>query len=294
MNSFNKTYNETKTLFNKELEKKINSFDYYPILNDAIKYSLQAGGKRLRPVLMLETAKLLDMDINRVINLAIALEMIHTYSLIHDDLPAMDDDDLRRGMPTNHIKFGEANAILAGDGLLNLAIEIALDSIEEDNAINYVKAIKHLFKASGASGMIGGQVIDIKKTGKFQSIEDLKKMHSLKTGALFNAACLCPALILDCDDNIINSLNEYSKHFGLLFQITDDILDVVGNKKDLGKSVGKDLFSDKSTYVNLLGIEQAKNSSLDAAEQAKNSLNIFEYKADFHKNIINFVLERKN
>lgn len=292
MNTFLAEYNNTKNVFEKHLNEYTNTFSYYREISVAIKYSLKAGGKRLRPVLMIETAKMLGLDVNRIMPLAVAIEMIHTYSLIHDDLPCMDDDVMRRGQKTNHIVFGEAQAILAGDGLLNLAMEHALKSIEPDNYANYLKAISQLFTSSGVEGMIAGQSMDIYNTGKFQTLEELKTMHHLKTGALFLSSCLCPALILDCNNDIISYLMEYSSHFGLLFQITDDILDVTGDESALGKSIGKDTANSKSTFVGLLGIDKSIESANTLATKAHSALNMFGNKANFLNGLIDYVLER--
>ena len=194
MNTFLDKYNSTKVFFEKKLKEYIKSFDYYPRLDEAMEYSLNAGGKRLRPVLMIECAKMLGLSQDRIIPLAIAIELIHTYSLIHDDLPCMDNDDLRRGKPTNHKVFGEDMAVLAGDGLLNLAMEISLDAIESDNCENYMKAVKLLFASSGPEGMIGGQAIDILNTGKFQASDDLKLMHSKKNRSTVQIILSMPSL----------------------------------------------------------------------------------------------------
>lgn len=294
MYNFNKDYNDTKKRFESYLNEFLSSMDYYPRLNEAIQYSINAGGKRLRPVLMMQCAKMLGLSIDAIMPMAIAIEMIHTYSLIHDDLPCMDDDDLRRGKPTNHKVFGEDIAVLAGDGLLNLAMETALSGYSITYGENYVKAVKYLFECSGPSGMIGGQVIDIEHTGKFQSLENLKIMHRKKTGALFNACCMCPALILDSNSDIISCLLEYSNYLGLLFQVKDDILDVIGDQEQMGKTIGKDEANDKSTFISLLGLQESIQYSIDIAEKATKPLAKFEGKNEFLLGLVDYILERNN
>ncbi len=254
--------------FKKEIESFKESIDNYlsrvitdeiseDSIKNSMKYSLLAKGKRVRPILLILISKALGKDINKALPFAAAIECIHTYSLIHDDLPAMDNDDLRRGMPTNHIKFGEATAILAGDALLNLSFEIIFDEIEK-NKFNpyYIKAGKAISTASGAKGMILGQVIDIESEGKNISIDRLTQMHSKKTGALIESACVCGALISERED-LVPKISEYGKNIGLVFQIVDDILDYVGDKDLIGKNIGSDKINDKSTFVSILGIEKS-------------------------------------
>lgn len=294
MYNFTANYNKTKSEFEKRLNEFLSSMNYYPRLNEAMKYSINAGGKRLRPVLMIESAKMIELSLDKIMPLAIAIEMIHTYSLIHDDLPCMDDDDLRRGKPTNHKVFGEDMAVLAGDGLLNLAMETALSGYNSQHDSNYINAVKYLFACSGSDGMIGGQVIDIEHTGKFQSLDQLKIMHSKKTGALFNACCMCPALILGCNNDIISCLQDYTSHLGLLFQIKDDILDVIGDQTKMGKTLGKDEANNKSTFVSLLGLDESIKYSIDIAKKAKSSLKLFDGKNDFLLGLVEYILERNN
>lgn len=224
---------------------------------DAMNYSLLAGGKRVRPTLLLAITKALGGDINKALPFAISIECIHTYSLIHDDLPAMDDDDLRRGIPTNHIKFGEANAILAGDGLLNLAYEIMFDAIEKSKDYSFIKIGSVISKASGIKGMISGQIIDMESEEKEISIDRLINMHRKKTGALIEASCVSSAIVSNRED-ILDDIREYGQNVGLVFQIVDDILDYTGDSELLGKSTGSDKDNNKSTFVTLLGIEESK------------------------------------
>ncbi|MBR4720354.1 MAG: polyprenyl synthetase family protein [Clostridia bacterium] len=244
-------------------------------LYDAMEYSLFAGGKRLRPMIMMMTAKMLKKPIETVIPFACAMEMIHTYSLIHDDLPAMDNDDLRRGKPTNHKVFGEAEAILAGDALLTKAFEIAsgYDVDGVDRAL-VLKAINVLARSAGADGMVGGQDIDM--GGNLSDLEKLKFMHSLKTGAIIRASGVIGAILSGADEGEIKAVDEYCYNLGIAFQIQDDILDVLGNEESLGKPIGSDADNNKSTYVTLCGIDKAQRLQEEYIKKAKASLNIFD------------------
>ncbi|MBQ1435762.1 MAG: polyprenyl synthetase family protein, partial [Clostridia bacterium] len=223
---------------------------YHKELYDSMIYSLTAGGKRIRPMLCLEFCRTLGGDVNAAIPFAAALEMIHTYSLIHDDLPCMDDDDLRRGKPTNHKVFGEAMALLAGDALLTKAFEYATKAADKVSADRVVKAIAVLAEAAGSDGMVGGQVIDLKSEGLKIPIEKLDTLHKMKTGAMIKASVQIGCIIAgESEGKIYDAATEYSAHIGLGFQIKDDILDVEGSTEKLGKAVGRDEKSNKSTYV---------------------------------------------
>ncbi|WAM32576.1 polyprenyl synthetase family protein [Caldicellulosiruptor naganoensis] len=232
------------------------------VIYEAMRYSVFAGGKRLRPILCLLTYEILsgkEVD-EKILDIACAIELIHTYSLIHDDLPAMDNDILRRGKPTNHVVFGEAIAILAGDALLNKAAEVCLEWILKNNAhINFIEAARYLFKASGTEGMIGGQVIDVINSGK--KIEDetlLYEMHLKKTSKLIQASCVCGAYVAGAPQEVISDFEEYGKNLGLAFQIRDDVLDLIGNSEKIGKSTGKDIIEKKNTFVTYYGVEKAQ------------------------------------
>ena len=244
-------------------------------LYDAMNYSLFAGGKRLRPMLMMMTAKMFGKPIETVLPFACAIEMIHTYSLIHDDLPAMDNDDLRRGKPTNHKVFGEAEAILAGDALLTKAFEIVSEYNENGvSAAQVLKAINVLAASAGSEGMVGGQDIDI--YGDRSDLEKLRHMHLLKTGALIRAAGVIGAILSGAEDDKINAVDEYCRNLGIAFQIQDDILDVLGNEKSLGKPVGSDADNQKSTYVTLCGIEKAQSLQEEYTKKAKDAIGRFD------------------
>lgn len=233
--------------FNKDVPK---------VIYDAVRYSVFAGGKRIRPIIMLGIYELFSdkNNIDDVIPFACAIEMIHTYSLIHDDLPAMDNSDLRRGRPTNHKVYGEAMAVLAGDALLNTAFEVMLAS----NSKNALKCASIIAKSAGVFGMIGGQVMDIESESKQISIDDLKRLHTKKTGALIRASALCGAILSDASIDKINAAEEFAQNIGLAFQIKDDILNVIGDEQKLGKPINSDAKSNKNTYVSLLGLENSK------------------------------------
>ena len=243
---------------------------------DAMRYSVSVGGKRIRPVLLLESCRLCGGEIEEALPFACALEMIHTYSLIHDDLPCMDDDDLRRGQPSCHKKFGEATALLAGDALLTLAFGVCAKSALAKNAPDRaLRAVALLAENAGALGMIGGQEIDLASEGKQISLETLRTMDAKKTGALIKAACQIGAVLAGCSDTQIAALTEYAEHLGQAFQIVDDILDVEGDTSKLGKPVGSDAESQKSTYVSLLGLERSKQTAEELTNRAVEALSVF-------------------
>lgn len=239
------------------------------IIREAMQYSLMAGGKRIRPMLAETVCTALGGLREDVMAMGCAIEMIHTYSLIHDDLPAMDNDELRRGKPTNHIVFGEAMAILAGDGLLNCAFETIFSKcISSGFDMRFVKAGELIAKASGVSGMIGGQVIDMQNEDREIQLEQLYKMHEKKTGALISAACLTGCLISG-KTNAYDTVKEYSQNLGIAFQIVDDILDCIGDAQKLGKKTGSDVYNNKSTFVSVLGLEESKKLASYYSLEAK-------------------------
>lgn len=238
---------------------------------EAMGYSLFAGGKRLRPVIMLMTTKMLGKNPEISLPFAVSLEMIHTYSLIHDDLPSMDNDDLRRGMPTNHKVYGEAMAILAGDALLNKAFEIVADyKMEGVTDAQVLRAMSYLAKASGSDGMIGGQVVDIESRN--EDIELLRYLHSLKTGALIRAAGVCGAILAGATDEQIKAIDDFCLNLGIAFQIQDDILDAYGSQEELGKPIGSDAENGKSTYITLCGLQKAQMLCKDYTEKALHAI----------------------
>lgn len=272
--------------------------EFIPLINDeqqivrkAMKYSVGAKGKRIRPILVLEFCKLLGGNPDIAAPFASAIEMIHCYSLIHDDLPCMDDDDMRRGNPSCHIKYGEANALLAGDALLTLAFNV-ISSAENIPSDLRVKAIKVLSEYSGINGMIGGQVIDLKYDGNPINSDILHHLQLLKTGALLSAACKLGAIAADADTNVIETVGEYGEKVGLAFQIIDDILDVTGDEKQLGKPIGSDRENDKTTFVSLLGIEKSQKLALDYTNQAKEIIEKFD-NTEFILALTDLLLDRK-
>jgi len=261
----------------------------------AMKYSLMAGGKRLRPILCIASAEAIGPVPNAVLTAACALEMIHTYSLIHDDLPSMDNDDLRRGKPTCHNKFDEATAILAGDALLTLAFQL-LSSISETNTISadkYLEVIYSVSRAAGYNGMIEGQMRDIASEGLSMSLEELESMHRLKTGCLIEASVITGALLSGGNVTQIDHLKTYANNIGLAFQITDDLLDILGDSVIIGKKTGADQLRKKNTYPSLLGIEESKKLSEIFIQNALQALNIFDKKSDPLRYIAEYIMNRE-
>ena len=246
-------------------------------LRASMSYSLMAGGKRLRPILLMAAADAVGADGTKFLPVAAALEMIHTYSLIHDDLPAMDDDELRRGKPTNHVVYGDGIAILAGDALLTLAFSV-MDEIS---------------RAAGAEGMVGGQVLDLMAEDRQITMEELRRVHMGKTGALFHAALRSGAILAGATEEQLAALTAYADHFGLAFQITDDILDVIGTAEDIGKPVGSDEKNHKSTYVTLTSLAEAQELARRTVEDAEAALSVFGSEADFLRQLVAYLVNRK-
>ncbi len=287
--------------YSKFIESKM--IDYFPDekcyqkdVIKAMKYSVLNGGKRLRPILLLEFCKLCGGNIETAIPFACAIEMIHTYSLIHDDLPSMDNDDFRRGKPSCHIAFGEDIAILAGDALLNLAFEIMSDKQNLKNIDSEValKIINVISSASGSSGMIGGQVIDLKMEGTNVDIELIESMYEKKTGAIIIASVYAGCLIAKASQEKIDAAIKYAKNIGLSFQIVDDILDLTSDSKTLGKPTGSDLKNKKSTYVSIMGLEKSKILVKNLTNQAIECLNSFNGNVTFLKDLALSLENRKN
>jgi geranylgeranyl diphosphate synthase type II len=248
-------------------------------LREAMRYSLLAGGKRLRPILCLAACELAGGDSAQAMPTAVALEMIHTMSLIHDDLPAMDDDDLRRGRPTNHKVYGEAVAILAGDALLTRAFEMVALRSPGIQPERLLKVVGELSLVAGAPGLVGGQVVDLESEGQDVDLETLEYIHLHKTGALLSACVITGAMIGGADDALIKALRTYARGIGLAFQIIDDILDITASSEVLGKTAGKDLVADKTTYPKLLGLEESRKRAADLVREAKEILNPWADKA---------------
>lgn len=266
---------EGKETIESKLSSLISSEGVPESLYQSMMYSLKAGGKRLRPILLFTSYNAFAENQEKTYRTAIALEMIHTYSLIHDDLPAMDDDDLRRGELTNHKKFDEATAILAGDGLLTHSFELITkdELLTADEKIFIVDLLAH---SAGPAGMVGGQILDIEGENKALTLEQLEKIHELKTGKLITFAIVSGAFLAGVNDEQQKYLQEFAYYLGLIFQVQDDILDVTGNADKLGKPVGSDADNDKSTYPALLGLEGAikqKETYITKAEKALDKVN---------------------
>lgn len=296
MDKFNHYLKEKVIFFEKELEAELNELNFPEVIAEGMRYSVLNGGKRLRPILLFATLELLEEDIKNGIKSAIALEFIHSYSLVHDDLPALDNDDYRRGKLTTHKKFGEAEAILIGDALLTHAFYL----LSEKNIplLSYEKIVKIISKVSdysGINGMIGGQTLDIQYENKKASLEILKYIHKNKTGKLLKLPIEIACIIANIDDKKKEILSEYADLIGLAFQIKDDILDIEGTFEDLGKNIGSDDKLNKSTYPSLLGMEESKIILKETISKAKTliSNNFKNEKAEILVELANFIENRK-
>ena len=263
-----------------------------PKLLEAIDYSLMAGGKRLRPALVLECARACgagDSANDSALAAAGAIELIHTFSLVHDDLPAMDDDDLRRGRPTNHKVFGEAMAILAGDAMVTLAFELLATKASHDVS---PALIRELASAAGPAGMIGGQVLDMAGENQSLSLDELQRIHRMKTGALLTAACRLGAIAASAGEPALAGVSAYGQHLGIAFQIVDDVLDVTATPEQLGKRTNKDAGKGKNTYPALLGLEESKRAAREHLDAAIGALAAFGPRAERLRTLARFVVER--
>ncbi len=261
------------------------------VVSQAMRYSVENGGKRIRPSLLLAFCDICSGDVKKALPFACALEMIHTYSLIHDDLPCMDDDDMRRGKPSCHVVFGYEYALLAGDALLTLAFETAMKA--ELPAPLVIEATKELAKAAGWAGMVGGQVVDLQNEGKVVGIEDVVRMYNLKTGELIRAACVIGCILAGASDKIPYAAL-FAHNIGLSFQIVDDILDLTGDAETLGKPVGSDEDNEKCTYVSLNGIEESKRVVEQLTLEAKSVLDKFDKDTTMLKAFADAMRDRNN
>ncbi|MEG2916094.1 MAG: polyprenyl synthetase family protein [Oscillospiraceae bacterium] len=291
--------------FHEQLAEKIENFEDYlsqiikidgghqQKIIDAMEYSLLNGGKRIRAMLLLGFYEAFSENCEKAYPFASAIEMIHAYSLIHDDLPCMDNDDFRRGKPSSHKVFGEAIAVLAGDSLLNFAFETISQQTYEFSDRIIIRAMADLSKSSGYMGMIGGQVIDIENEGKTIDGNLLSYMHSLKTGALIRTACRIGAIIAGADEKQVKIADRYGECVGFAFQIQDDIFDVEGDVAVLGKPIGSDKENQKTTYVTIYGIEQAKEKYIKMYEEAINCLFEIKGNTEFLINLTNMLKNRK-
>ncbi|EGO63633.1 polyprenyl synthetase family protein [Acetonema longum] len=266
---------------------------YPPVILEAMRYSVFAGGKRMRPVLLMAAADAVNGRGEEYTHVAAGLEMIHTYSLIHDDLPAMDDDDYRRGKPTNHKVYGEAMAILAGDALLTYAFEVMGRQPDVLSDV-LLRVIAEIAAAVGPLGMVGGQAMDLFSEGKQIGLQEIEYLHKAKTGALFKASIRAGAMLAGAGEEQLQDLTQYSDYFGLAFQITDDILDVTGNQAELGKPVGSDSKNQKATYVSLYSVDKAKSIAGEAVDGALNTLKFFGPEADILRDLAKYLLSRNN
>jgi farnesyl diphosphate synthase len=265
---------------------------------EAMRHAVLAGGKRLRPFLVLTAAEICAAEgaVTRARSrrVAAALELVHCYSLVHDDLPAMDDDDLRRGKPTVHRKFDEATAILAGDALLTLAFEVLADDATHPDGAVRAALVSGLAKAAGASGMVAGQALDLAAAGiDAPSAGFVRRLQALKTGALIRWGCEAGAVVAGAETARVAALRSYGEHLGALFQITDDLLDVEGDRAAVGKAVGKDAGQGKATFVALLGVEGARAEARERHRMALESLDLFGIRADLMRRAADFVLQRR-
>ncbi|MBW4628589.1 MAG: polyprenyl synthetase family protein [Brasilonema octagenarum HA4186-MV1] len=285
---------ERQNLCEAALDKSI-SIRYPEKIYEAMRYSLMAGGKRLRPILCLAACEMMGGTIDMAMATACAVEMIHTMSLIHDDLPAMDNDDYRRGKLTNHKVYGDDIAILAGDGLLAYAFEYVVTQTHNVPLERVVQVIARLGHATGATGLVGGQVLDLESEGKTDiSVETLNFIHRHKTGALLEACVVCGGIIAGASSTEVQRLSHYSENIGLAFQIIDDILDITQTDEQLGKTAGKDLQAQKVTYPSLWGLEESKQKAQQLVEEACAELESFGDKALPLKELAHFITSRKN
>ena len=286
-------WDSRKTLIEQALQAELDKTSILDEkLRESMEYSLMAGGKRMRPILLMAAADAIGADGKRFLSVACALEMIHTYSLIHDDLPAMDNDDYRRGRLTNHKVYGDGIAILAGDALLTLAFSVILRQKDVPSE-RLLCVVDEISRAAGAEGMVGGQVLDLCAENQNISIQDLRKIHMGKTGALFRAALRSGAILGSASAQQLDALTLYAEHFGLAFQITDDILDVVGNTAMIGKPVGSDEKNHKSTYVTLTSLDQARELAQSAAAEAVGALRSFGDEASFLRQLVIHLVARE-
>lgn len=260
---------------------------------EAMRYAVFAGGKRFRPFLVCESAKLFDVRSESALRAAAAVECVHTYSLIHDDLPCMDDDDMRRGQPTVHRKFDEATAVLAGDALLTLAFELIADPETHERARVRIELVRWLAEAAGGHGMVGGQMMDLASEGRAIDIGTITRLQRLKTGALIAFSCAAGAVLGRASPEALHALHAYAHDMGLAFQIADDLLDAEGDVAVVGKATGKDAEAGKATFVSILGAERARSQAAILSEQAVQHLDLFDEKADLLREAARFVINRR-
>lgn len=287
---------EKQSWINRGLEGLLHEMTIPGRLADAMVYAITAGGKRIRPVLCAAAAAAAGgARESEVLRAACALEMIHTYSLIHDDLPAMDDDALRRGKPTCHVAFDEPTAILAGDALLTLAFQVlsTIEVAETAHATQWLRVISHVSEAAGARGMVEGQMLDVTAEGSTLTPSELETVHSLKTGALIRASVYAGAVLADADTSQTNRLCTYARNIGMAFQVADDILNVEGDTAVMGKAVGTDAARNKNTYPLLIGLDASKKMARRLVDDALQALSVFDNRSDPLRAIARYIIERK-
>lgn len=260
-------------------------------IKQSMLYSLEAGGKRLRPILVLATMNDYKKDESIGVAVACAIEMVHTYSLIHDDLPCMDDDDLRRGKPTNHKVYGEAMAVLAGDGLLTQSFKLIANTTNFDPNTK-VRLIIELVKAIGPEGMVGGQVADMEGEARQLSLEELEYIHENKTAKLLGYSIVSGAILADAPEDDLEKLRVFSYHLGIAFQIRDDILDIEGNEEVIGKPIGSDTYNEKTTYPSILSLDGAKQKLVEHIDAAKSQLHTLSIKAHLLEELCDLIAQR--
>ncbi|ALC51338.1 farnesyl-diphosphate synthase [Bacillus thuringiensis] len=293
--AFDTFLKESKTFVEEKLVSYANELQCPNVLREAMAYSLEAGGKRLRPLLLFATLQAFGKERNLGVGAACALEMIHTYSLVHDDLPCMDDDDLRRGKPTNHKVFGEAMAVLAGDGLLTYAFQVIMAYEQKEiSAEKKVRLVLELAKAAGPEGMVGGQVADMEAERKRLTIDELEYIHKHKTGKLLEFAVLAGAILSDATEEQEEKLLTFAKYIGLAFQIRDDILDVEGTEEEIGKPIGSDLSNEKSTYTTLFTVDRAKDILEETIAEAKGAISSLQLQDEYLLSICDLIAKRNN
>jgi len=294
LSDFQKTLSASAGAVNLTLERMLEMHDDPEAgLIEAMRYAALDGGKRIRPFLTLSSAALFNVEPARALRVAAAIEMVHCYSLVHDDLPAMDDDDLRRGQPTCHIRFGEATAILAGDALLTKAFEVLADDKTHPDPHVRSNLVLALAKAAGPEGMVGGQMLDLVAESQSLNMPEITRLQRMKTGMLIAVACEAGAILGKATDGATHALHAYAHDLGLAFQIADDLLDVEGDEKTVGKKTGKDEKAGKATFVSLLGLERARAQAEMLIVQACEHLDLFGEKADSLRNLAEFVIKRR-
>ncbi|MDG1154327.1 MAG: polyprenyl synthetase family protein [Alphaproteobacteria bacterium] len=285
---------QTDKNIRKVLQNILNEQNNVSRVQQASISAVMNGGKRLRPFLVMETAKLFDINDPRILRIASAIECVHCYSLVHDDLPSMDNDDMRRGQPTLHKKYDEATAILAGDGLLTLAFEILADEKTHKDSDVRAKLCLELAKASGLNGMVGGQMCDLQaeSSNDLLNMQEIKNIQNLKTGKLIQCAVKIGAIVGGANSKQMQCLENYASNIGLAFQVSDDLLDALGDEILMGKSVRKDDVKNKATFVSLLGADKAQELARDLIKSAKSELEMFDEKNQTLKQLADFIIDR--